>query len=238
MKNTVSERTGMKAYAMFTDDAIQAMQARETATCFVCHAESYEHLGAVPVYLYDLHPYWEKAEQQQREYVSPEAASAVAHIRVPAPPAVVWDIFTNPATRGQVVAGKVTASDLQNGRIGVGATYHCAHGDGTAIEEMVLDWKPFEYFTVEQAPDPKKGVLMTAHFEPRAEGQATRLTLTLALHMNGSTNGLVQRLLCKWMFGERGHGKDFARLARLVAEDYAREQAGEQAAEHLAAATA
>lgn len=181
MKNTVSARTGMQAYAMFTDAAIQAMQARETATCFVCHAESYEHLGSVPVYLYDLHPYWEKAEQMQHEYVRPEAASAIAHIRVPAPTAVVWDIFTNPITRSRVVAGQVTASGLKNGRLGAGSSYHCAHPDGSSVEEIVLDWQPLEYITTRelaQHPGINLSFLMTAWIEEQPDG-TSQVTLSL-----------------------------------------------------------
>jgi hypothetical protein len=46
---------------------------------------------------------------------------------------------------------------------------------------------------------------------------------------NGSSAGLMPRLVAKLMYDAgRGHGKDWDNLARVVAEDYARQPAESQ----------
>jgi len=34
-----------------------------------------------------------------------------------------------------------------DGRRGIGTTNHCVHGEGVSLEE-VLDWRPYDYFTL------------------------------------------------------------------------------------------
>jgi hypothetical protein len=69
--------------------------------------------------------------------------------------------------------------DRPGGRTGAGARNHCAHGKNGKTLETVLDWKPFEYFMAEQAPNAKNSSVFTCGFEPLADGQATRLSVTL-----------------------------------------------------------
>jgi hypothetical protein len=66
--------------------------------------------------------------------------------------------------------------EVRGGRRGVGTTNHCVHGKDAVVEE-ILDWRPFEYWTMRvQFPGP--GVprfVMTDVLTPDAEG--TRLTI-------------------------------------------------------------
>ena len=56
-KNRVSESTGWKGYALFTDQVLEQMQlGREN---FFKQSESYEHLGDVEFYCMDMHPRYE-----------------------------------------------------------------------------------------------------------------------------------------------------------------------------------
>ena len=41
-------------------------------------------------------------------------------------------------------------SDALGGRVREGAGFHCAHGD-LHVYSKILDWKPFEYYTMEQS---------------------------------------------------------------------------------------
>jgi hypothetical protein len=43
----------------------------------------------------------------------------------------------------------IERNDLLGGRTQPGATFHCAHGDFKALLK-VIDWKPFDYMTIEQ----------------------------------------------------------------------------------------
>ncbi len=42
----------------------------------------------------------------------------------------------------------MTAEGADKGRIRTGTEYHCAHGDLTVIQ-TVVDWKPFDYMTLD-----------------------------------------------------------------------------------------
>ena len=53
-KNHVSESTGWKGYALFTDQVMERMQ--HSKDDFFKQSESYEHLGDVEVYCMDMHP--------------------------------------------------------------------------------------------------------------------------------------------------------------------------------------
>ena len=53
-KNRVTESTGWKGYALFTDPALERMQ--HSKDDFFKQSESYEHLGEVDVYCMDMHP--------------------------------------------------------------------------------------------------------------------------------------------------------------------------------------
>ena len=53
-KNRVTESTGWKGYALFTDQVMERMQ--HSKDNFFKQSESYEHLGDVDVYCIDMHP--------------------------------------------------------------------------------------------------------------------------------------------------------------------------------------
>ena len=56
------------------------------------------------------------------------------------------------------------------------------HGKDAAMQETVLDWKPFDYFTVEQNSGGMFGVVTSTYqLEPIDDGNRTRLTV----HMKG-----------------------------------------------------
>jgi len=52
-KNHVSESTGWRGYALFTNQGLERMQTDKEA--FVQQTESYEHLGRVETYVMDMH---------------------------------------------------------------------------------------------------------------------------------------------------------------------------------------
>jgi hypothetical protein len=56
-KNRVSESTGWKGYALFTNQGLEHMQTDKAS--FVQQTESYEHLGEVETYVRDMHVRYE-----------------------------------------------------------------------------------------------------------------------------------------------------------------------------------
>ncbi|HXQ35984.1 MAG TPA: DUF2652 domain-containing protein [Anaerolineales bacterium] len=57
-KNRVTESTGWKGYALFTDQVLEQMQ--HSKDNFFKQSESYEHLGDVKIYCMDMHPRYEE----------------------------------------------------------------------------------------------------------------------------------------------------------------------------------
>lgn len=57
-KNSVSESTGWKGYALFTDRVMERLQ--HSKDNFFKQSESYEHLGDVEIYCIDMHPRYEE----------------------------------------------------------------------------------------------------------------------------------------------------------------------------------
>ncbi len=57
-KNHVSESTGWKGYALFTNQGLERMQTDKGT--FVQQTESYEHLGEVETYVMDMHVRYEQ----------------------------------------------------------------------------------------------------------------------------------------------------------------------------------
>ena len=57
-KNHVSESTGWRGYALFTDQGLERMQTDKAS--FVQQTESYEHLGEVETYVMDMHVRYEE----------------------------------------------------------------------------------------------------------------------------------------------------------------------------------
>jgi len=57
-KNHVSESTGWRGYALFTDQGLEHMQTDKAS--FVQQTESYEHLGEVETYVRDMHVRYEE----------------------------------------------------------------------------------------------------------------------------------------------------------------------------------
>ena len=57
-KNHVSQSTGWKGYALFTDPVLERTQSDKDR--FFKQTESYEHLGEVEVYCMDMHPRYEE----------------------------------------------------------------------------------------------------------------------------------------------------------------------------------
>jgi hypothetical protein len=57
-KNHVTESTGWNGYALFTHQCLEQLQTDKTH--FVQQTESYEHLGAVEIYVRDMHVRYEE----------------------------------------------------------------------------------------------------------------------------------------------------------------------------------
>jgi hypothetical protein len=60
-KNRVSESTGWKGYALFTNQGLARLQTEKAS--FLQQTESYEHLGEVQTYIRDMHVRYEAMKE-------------------------------------------------------------------------------------------------------------------------------------------------------------------------------
>ncbi len=151
LKNSVIEKTGIESYALFSEAAAQASRLSELAYPLVAHAETYEHLGEVRMQVLDLRKVWEREQEKHRFVVTPQEAWLTFEWEAPGCAAsTVWEYLTTPRLE-QEWAGydRVERTDSLGGRMQVDALYHCAHGQ-VHFFNRILDWKPFEYVSLEQ----------------------------------------------------------------------------------------
>jgi hypothetical protein len=150
LKNDVIEKTGIESYALFSDAAAQASNLSQLAYPLVAHSETYAHIGEVKMQALDLRKVWEHEQEKRRFIVTPEESWLTFEWNSACPLSMVWEYLITPRLE-QEWAGYdfVERTDSLGGRLRPEAAYHCAHGD-VHFFNTILDWKPFEYVSLEQ----------------------------------------------------------------------------------------
>jgi hypothetical protein len=99
---------------------------------------------------------------------------------LPVPPAIAWAYVTDieKKIRWQHGIDGMTMTGLDRGRIGLGATQHCAHGKDSTVHDIV-DWRPFDYVTWHIHLPMGAIVRQTAELTPLENG-GTHLSLRCA----------------------------------------------------------
>lgn len=146
LKNQVTESTGWKAYAMFTQQCLDHLEIRPEGL----HEQSqtYEHLGEVRTLSMDLHSRYKELMDARHVIISPEEAHSIFEYDYAAPPEILWEWFNDPHKRGRWMTSEIVPVLRTGGRSGVGTRNHCVHGKNDVVVEDVLDMRPYEYFTV------------------------------------------------------------------------------------------
>lgn len=155
LKNTVTESGGPKAYAFFSAACFSG-SSREID--LPRHSESYESFGEVTGFVQDLAAVAAERREAQRVRVSPEDADVHLGGIVNGPPSVIWQYFVQPGRRAEWSLERnetsIAFTPNEHGRLGVGASSHCAHAIGGDALREYLDWRPYEYFTCRFTPIP------------------------------------------------------------------------------------
>jgi len=154
LKNTISDGGGPQAYAFFTKACLQRMPP---SLNLPTHSEVYESFGETKGGVHDLKPVVEEMREARREYIGAADADLDVSLEVPVPPSIVWQYFVDPEKRLRW-QGKIQTSVKNqpnaHGRLGAGASSHCAHGVGGDVLREYIDWRPFSYFTNRFTPLP------------------------------------------------------------------------------------
>jgi uncharacterized protein YndB with AHSA1/START domain len=228
LKNHVAEATGWKAYVLFTERGLEHLGTRPEGLHE--QPESYEHLGEVKTYSLDMHPRYQELMAARQVFIAPTEAYLTVTQDYPAPPPVVWDWLNDPRKRAQYTIQEGLRFEpilRPGGRTGVGARTHCVHGKDIAMQETILDWKPFDYLTVEQK---YMGIALriTCQLTPTPDGAGTRMNI----YMNGRmpTPGFLNRPAFVWMHTRFfPMVKMYEKMARCIREALESEPAEETA---------
>jgi hypothetical protein len=92
----------------------------------------------------------------------------------------VWEHFTVPGRRQKWWPADAIIENSGDRRRGIGTEYHCMHGKDAIVEE-VLDWRPFDYFTVSTLlPIPGAPKIMMTHAFQDRINRATHIEMRVA----------------------------------------------------------
>jgi hypothetical protein len=190
-KNSVTQQTDLKAYVAYTQAAVAALGIERIAETMTRHAETYESIGEVQLYLDDLRSKWEEEKTRTRMSVQEEQAALMIEDDFPLPPLMMWDIVSSPQYKAILSGSKSARVDnLTNGRIGLGATFYCAHGSRVS-SETIVDWQPPSEYT--WASDPLFGIYMLNTVRLRLSDGGSHLAILCGKPMGG-------RRLTRWLF--------------------------------------
>jgi hypothetical protein len=227
MKNSVTAATGIKAYALVTEQAADAIGLPDFFAGTIRHVENIAEFGDTVCYIYDLAPIFARWRALRRIVVQADEPLAFESMEIdlPVPPPVAWAYVTDveKKIRWQQGLDGMTMTGLARGRIGPGATQHCAHGKGSTLHDIV-DWRPFDYVTWHIRLPMGAIVRQMAELTP-LEGGGTHLSLRCARPegANPVTTALVRTItrlaMAKKLVADQRASK--AALERLVAEDKA-----------------
>lgn len=173
LKNSVVETTGVRAYTLYTEAAIGALGLQGMASTLTEHRETYEHLGAVTVFIQDMGPVWQDRKKAEVIRLAPSEVLLEVDGLVNATPEVVWDRLGRPEFRKVLIGSeRQEVQGRQNGRIAADSAFQCFHGD-RVVTQTILEWIPFERVVTRDRVIADVHVL--TEYELRAEGEATRL---------------------------------------------------------------
>ncbi len=180
LKNSVSGKLGRRAYALYSDACIRAIGIDPAAHGFVEHHETIDVGGDVTLWLRDLEQAWRAENDRTHTEVTRADAYVTWDFDVAAPRATVWEYLTVPGNRSKWQPTDEVIEQNPKRRRGIGTENHCMHGKDAVIEE-VLDWRPFEYFTMNTlVPVPGAPKIMTTHaLQDRPDG-VTHLEIRVA----------------------------------------------------------
>jgi hypothetical protein len=159
-KNTVTEKTGIHAYVLYTQAAVKQLDIPGMENNLQVHVESYDDIGEVTSYLLDMHPIWEDMKHRYHTIVEPEDAIFILERSYKLPVPVVWEYFTNPKYRAILYGSdKQELKELKQGRVDNGSVYVCSHGKNQ-VQQTIVDWHPFDQYTIKNRV-PGGGITLT-----------------------------------------------------------------------------
>jgi len=169
LKNEITATTGFNAYAFLTEACIDRCKLEPSSLGLTRHSESYDDVGEIKGFVIDLAERWETEEKRSALFIASDEAAMELTIDTPLPAAALWDLVVSPRRQLEWFVGLDSMTeDHVGGMRGVGTVNHCVHG-GMAIDNEILDWKPFHYWT-QRSTSPMGALLFTVELTPNTSG--------------------------------------------------------------------
>jgi hypothetical protein len=200
LKNSVTEKTGVRAYALYTDAAIQMLAVGDAIETMAPHQEAYEHLGEVKGWVQDMHPVWEKKRAAAAMSFPHDRTWKRFEAEIGMPRERVWDYLIQPHFRNILVGSDwMEIANRSNGRIAPGSVYQCYHGD-KLVPQTVLEWQPFQSMIERTLPPDLPGVSFISEYRLDPIARGTRLTMTAAKPAGPLLKRMLMHLLAPVVF--------------------------------------
>lgn len=220
LKNSVTSSTGMRAYLLLTESAVEALGLDSDAEEMIAHLEVVPDFGEIAIMVKDMHPIYEAKKRVERSFYLAEDVLMTLVIEVPMPLEHVWN-YANQSEIRNIITGSdnYEVMDRKNARVGAGSTYQCYHGK-MIVTQLVMEWLPFERVVLQQvAPIPGRRptqAILDLRFAETDAG--TRLSMTVTK----PTGPLVQRTLARVMMTARRDRTqaDMDEFRDRIVEDY------------------
>ncbi|MEK6256574.1 MAG: DUF2652 domain-containing protein [Chloroflexota bacterium] len=200
MKNSITEDTGLKAYAAYSQAVIDALDMSELMNDTSRHKEMLADIGEVQLYIQDMHGVWEQRKDDLRISIDPKDAKHAIEFDFPISPQRLWEYLTKPEYRNIFFSSdNQNVSGKKGGRIGPDAVYVCAHGESESFH-TILDWQPFKCYTTREVTGSpiKLTFVVTYLLSPTEEGSRLQL---LPGHPTGpKIRALIFRYLIEPLF--------------------------------------
>ena len=150
LKNSVIQKTAIKAYALLTEAFISKATFREGSLGLPRHIEKYPELGVIEGRVLDLTSSLDRYREAARCCIGPEEADMEIVSELPAPPSMVWAYHVDARRRMQRQSDTTSVENRATslGRTGIGMESHCDHGS-YRMNHRIIDWQPFDYITME-----------------------------------------------------------------------------------------
>jgi class 3 adenylate cyclase len=216
-KNSVAEGTGITAYVLYTQAAVDALGINEIAKRMVMRTESPQDFGELTTYVQDMHAVWEAEQGRTTRSVKQEESEFMHEIDLPLAKAQLWDVVTRPENVAIINASDTARVEgKKNGRIGVDAAYYCAHGKSVS-RQTIVDWQPPDEYTHATDLPFNTCVLTTTRLSPIRNG--TRLTFLWAMDDRGHPIARQAMVTVFRLIGFKEAKKNIGRLQEQITFD-------------------
>jgi uncharacterized protein YndB with AHSA1/START domain len=180
LKNGVTEETGFRAYAFYTEKVIQQLGAEEIRYAMTPHRETYDELGEVNGFVQNMHAVWESKRGSVSVDFPSDGILDKYEVDIQLPHEKVWDYLVQPEFRSILIGSdKMEVTNREQGRVAAGSVYQCYHGD-KLYPQTILEWTPFERMIVREIAPINSSTSILAEYSVEPIETGTRLTKSVA----------------------------------------------------------